>query len=75
VLFVVAHKLNKRVNIYLWRVIKSTIFHTLLIDDSVLIMVGDYFIEVTRMGGWFRHCATSRKAAVSIPEGSIVIFH
>jgi len=27
------------------------------------------------MGGWFRDCATSRKAVVSIPEGGNLIFH
>jgi hypothetical protein len=27
------------------------------------------------MGSWFRRCATSRKAAVSIPDGDTVIFH
>ena len=26
-------------------------------------------------GGWFRHCATSRKAAVSIPDGVTGIFN
>jgi len=34
-----------------------------------------YCIEVTRMGSWFRHCATNRKAAGSILDGGILIFH
>jgi hypothetical protein len=29
----------------------------------------------TRWCSWLRHCATSRKVAVSIPDGLIKIFH
>ena len=29
----------------------------------------------TRWRSWFRHCATSRKVAVSIPDGVTGIFH
>jgi hypothetical protein len=29
----------------------------------------------TRWRSWFRHCATSRKVAGSIPDGLIGIFH
>jgi hypothetical protein len=29
----------------------------------------------TRWRSWFTHCATSRKVAVSIPDGVIEIFH
>jgi len=31
--------------------------------------------RVTRWRSWFRHCATSRKVAASIPDGVIKIFH
>ena len=34
-----------------------------------------YCIEVKRMDSWFRHCSTSREAAVSILDGDILIFH
>ena len=38
---------------------------------SVLIIIAGG----TRWSSWFRHCATSRKVAGSIPDGVIGIFH
>ena len=34
-----------------------------------------FFLTVTWWRSWLRHCATSRKVAVSIPHGFIGIFH
>jgi len=34
-----------------------------------------YAVRVERCRSWLRHCATSRKAAGSIPDGVIWIFH
>ena len=39
---------------------------------SSIAMIPDY--RTTRWRNWLRHCATSRKAAVSIPDGVIRIF-
>ena len=36
---------------------------------------GTVHVQGTRWSSWFRHCATSRKVAGSIPDCVTVIFH
>ena len=39
------------------------------------VTVSSGYMQYSQWRSWFRHCATSRKVAVSIPDGVIGIFH
>ena len=46
-------------------------------DGSFVIQLHSHtpWIRGTRWRSWLRHCPTSRKVAVSIPDGNTAIFH
>ena len=44
--------------------------HVLICEFSAI-----YIVHPWARGSWLKHCATSRKVAVSIPDGVTGIFH